>query len=105
MSRSEEGYPADSRVFGGHPVRSLEERTSMKPRTRYIRCAVAVMAVLVLLGCASTSGRESTGQFVDDSAITTKVKSSFVSDPMVSSLSISVETTQGVVHLSGIVSS
>jgi hyperosmotically inducible periplasmic protein len=77
----------------------------MKPRTLYIRCAVAVMAVLVLIGCASTSGRGSTGQFVDDSAITTKVKSSFVSDPMVSSLAISVETTQGVVHLSGIVSS
>jgi len=61
------------------------------------------MAVLVLVGCAGTSSRESTGEFVDDSAITTKVKSSFVADPIVSALAINVETTKGVVHLQGIV--
>jgi osmotically-inducible protein OsmY len=75
----------------------------MKRWTLHIQCAVVVMAVLVLVGCAGTSSRESTGEFVDDSAITTKVKSSFVADPMVSALAINVETTKGVVHLQGIV--
>jgi hyperosmotically inducible periplasmic protein len=72
---------------------------------RYTASAVVVIAALLLVGCASTSSRESTGEFVDDSAITTKVKSSFLTDPMVSALSISVETTRGVVHLQGIVNS
>jgi hyperosmotically inducible periplasmic protein len=103
MSRSEEGYLAGGTVFGGHGVRPREERASMKRWTLHIQCAVVVMAVLVLVGCAGTSSRESTGEFVDDSAITTKVKSSFVADPMVSALAINVETTKGVVHLQGIV--
>lgn len=103
MSRSEEGYLAGGTGFGGQGVRPREERASMKRWTLYIQCAVVVMAVLVLVGCAGTSSRESTGEFVDDSAITTKVKSSFVADPMVSALAINVETTKGVVHLQGIV--
>jgi osmotically-inducible protein OsmY len=77
----------------------------MKRWMLYTECAAVVIAVLVLVGCASTSGRESTGEFVDDATITTKVKSSFLADPMVSALSISVETTRGVVHLQGIVNS
>ena len=103
MSRSEEGHLAGGTGFGGQGVRPREERASMKRGTLYIQCAVVVMAVLVLVGCAGTSSRESTGEFVDDSAITTKVKSSFVADPIVSALAINVETTKGVVHLQGIV--
>jgi osmotically-inducible protein OsmY len=68
-------------------------------------CAVGVIAVLMLVGCATTSSRESTGEFLDDAAITTKVKSSFVADPLLSASAISVETTQGVVHLTGTVKS
>jgi osmotically-inducible protein OsmY len=66
---------------------------------------VGVIAVLMLVGCAITSSRESTGEFLDDAAITTKVKSSFVADPLLSASAISVETTQGVVHLTGTVKS
>jgi hyperosmotically inducible periplasmic protein len=68
-------------------------------------CAVGVIAVLMLVGCAITSSRESTGEFLDDAAITTKVKSSLVADPLLSASAISVETTQGVVHLTGTVKS
>ena len=68
-------------------------------------CAVGVITVLMLVGCAITSSRESTGEFLDDAAITTKVKSSFVADPLLSASAISVETTQGVVHLTGTVKS
>jgi hyperosmotically inducible periplasmic protein len=68
-------------------------------------CAVGVMAVLMLVGCATMSSRKSTGEFLDDATITTQVKSSLVADPLLSASAISVETTQGVVHLTGTVKS
>lgn len=54
-----------------------------------------------LAGCAGSPTKESTGEVFDDSAITTKVKASFVKDPEVSALKIGVETFKGVVQLSG----
>jgi osmotically-inducible protein OsmY len=64
---------------------------------------VIILATFALVGCAASSSRESTGAYVDDAAITTKVKSSFVADPQVSALAINVQTSQGVVHLTGTV--
>jgi len=65
-----------------------------------------VFAVLIGLGgCAGSQTRESTGEFVDDSAITTKVKTAFVKDKEVSALNIKVETFKGVVQLSGFANS
>jgi osmotically-inducible protein OsmY len=61
------------------------------------------VAVTMLSGCASTSTRESTGEYVDDSTITAKVKADLVKDPVVSALQVSVETYKGVVQLSGFV--
>lgn len=66
-------------------------------------CAVVIVTALVLVGCAATSSQESTGAYLDDAAITTKVKSSFVADLLVSALAINVQTSQGVVHLTGTV--
>lgn len=62
-----------------------------------------VMAVAVLLMLSSTAlvFGGSTGEVIDDSIITTKIKSSFVADPTVSALDISVETSHGIVNLSG----
>ncbi len=54
-------------------------------------------------GCASTPTQASTGEFVDDSAITIKVKAAFVNDPLVKALDVKVETFKGVVQLSGFV--
>jgi len=54
-------------------------------------------------GCAATSTRDSTGEYVDDSAITTKVKASLVGDEAVKSFEIKVETFKGIVQLSGFV--
>jgi osmotically-inducible protein OsmY len=65
----------------------------------------ALLAVLgggvLLTGCAGNQTKESTGEVIDDSWITTKVKAAFVEDPMVSALNIKVETFKGVVQLSG----
>lgn len=57
--------------------------------------------VIALGGCAATPTQDSTGQLIDDSAITTKVKAAFVTDKTVSALGIGVETQKGVVQLSG----
>lgn len=67
--------------------------------------AAVVMAVLILVGCAAMTGRESARATIDDATITTKVKSSFVVDPVVSASAINVDTTAGVVSLTGFVDS
>lgn len=65
------------------------------------------MAVLLVsaLGCAGTSQKEGTGEYVDDSVITTKVKSAILHEPGLKSSEINVETFKGAVQLSGFVSS
>ena len=57
------------------------------------------------LGCASTRMHEGTGEYVDDSVITTKVKSAIFNEPGLKSSEINVETFKGIVQLSGFVSS
>jgi hyperosmotically inducible protein len=55
------------------------------------------------LGCASTSTTEGTGEYVDDSVITTKVKAAVFNEPSLKSSEINVETFKGTVQLSGFV--
>lgn len=54
-------------------------------------------------GCAGTRTQESTGEFIDNSAITAKIKAALVDDPMVSAMQIKVKSFRGVVQLSGFV--
>jgi len=54
-------------------------------------------------GCASTSTSDSTGEYVDDTVITTKVKSALLADSAVKSFDISVKTVKDVVTLTGVV--
>jgi osmotically-inducible protein OsmY len=61
--------------------------------------------IATLAACASTRTHESTGEYVDDSVITTKVKSLLAADDLLKSFKISVETYKGVVQLSGFVNS
>ena len=63
------------------------------------------LALLFSLGCASTPTKEGTGEYVDDSVVTTKVKTAIFNEPTLKSAEISVETFKGVVQLSGFVSS
>jgi hyperosmotically inducible protein len=62
---------------------------------------VATMAVLGTAGCAVERHQETVGAYVDDTAITTKVKAKFADDPTVSAMAIKVDTMKGVVQLSG----
>ena len=63
------------------------------------------LALMAAAGCAATTTRDSTGQYIDDSAITTKVKAALFKDPSLKSNEISVETFKGRVQLSGFVRS
>jgi osmotically-inducible protein OsmY len=56
-----------------------------------------------LLGCAGSRTRASTGEYIDDSAISTKVKTALHADEDVSGFQVNVETFKGVVQLSGFV--
>lgn len=67
-------------------------------------CAATIVAVS-LAGCAGSSTKESTGGYIDDTVITTKVKSALFSDKDIKSSEISVVTFKGRVQLSGFVSS
>src|SRR5512143_4210133 len=77
----------------------------MKKRNIVIHYLVLLMLIATLAACASTSTRESTGEYVDDSAITTKVKAQLANDDFFKSFQISVETYKGIVQLSGFVNS
>lgn len=66
---------------------------------------VIAVTLAAVLGCAGTQTRESTGEYIDDTAITTKVKAAIFNEPSVKSAEINVETFKGTVQLSGFVSS
>jgi osmotically-inducible protein OsmY len=77
----------------------------MKKRSIVIRCLVVLMLITSFVGCASTPKHESTGEYVDNSVITTKVKALLAEDDFLKSFQISVETYKGIVQLSGFVNS
>ena len=68
-----------------------------------VLCGSGLGLIALQSGCAGSPTKESTGEFVDDSTITTKVKAAFVHDDTVKAFDVSVETFKGVVQLSGFV--
>ena len=66
---------------------------------------LSTIVLMVTLGCASTRTHEGTGEYVDDSVITTKVKAAIFNEPGLKSSEVQVETFKGTVQLSGFVSS
>jgi hyperosmotically inducible protein len=77
----------------------------MKKSNRFIGYLVLLMVISSFVACASTSIQEGTGEYIDDSVITTKVKSQLAADDFLKSFEISVETYKGIVQLSGFVDS
>ena len=71
------------------------------------RVAAFIFAILLasMLGCAGTPTKEGTGEYVDDTVITTKVKTAIFNEPSLKSAEINVETFKGTVQLTGFVSS
>ena len=77
----------------------------MKNITRKLASLAGVVLMATALGCASTSTTEGTGEYMDDTVITTKVKAAILEEPTLKSAEINVETFKGVVQLSGFVDS
>jgi osmotically-inducible protein OsmY len=71
--------------------------------SRTLTAALATLAVSLTLGCASTNRQAGTGEYFDDSVITTKVKAAIFEEPGLKSAEINVETFKGTVQLSGFV--
>jgi len=88
------------------------ENKAMK-QLKYIPTIILAGVLATTLGCAatpkkdntSTTKHESTGEYIDDAVITTKVKTAVLNEPTLKSYEINVETYKGVVQLSGFVSS
>jgi osmotically-inducible protein OsmY len=72
---------------------------------RVLKFLVCIGLMATFLGCAATHKRESTGEYVDDAVITTKVKTAIFNEPTLKTMQINVETFKGDVQLSGFVDS
>jgi len=77
----------------------------MKKVNIFIRCLLLMMMVVGLAACGSTSKQSAPGEYVDDSVITTKIKSQLAADDFLKSFQISVESRKGIAQLSGFVDS
>ena len=75
---------------------------SLQRVTRFLVCLVVLSA---FIGCAATHKQKSTGEYVDDTVITTKVKAGIFDEPTLKTLQIQVKTFKGNVQLSGFVDS
>lgn len=76
----------------------------MSPFKRLSSLFIALLCA-VIVGCASTSKQEGTGEYIDDTVITARVKAAIIDDPNLKVTEINVETFKGRVQLSGFVSS
>jgi osmotically-inducible protein OsmY len=73
--------------------------------TRRLTTLLAIAFMAMALGCASTAKQEGTGEYIDDTVVTAKVKAAIFNEPTLKSAEINVETFKGVVQLSGFVNS
>lgn len=77
----------------------------MKQMVNYLSALFLAFTLLTAAGCGGSTTKESTGEYMDDSVITTKVKTAILGEPTLKVAEINVETFKGVVQLSGFVSS
>jgi osmotically-inducible protein OsmY len=77
----------------------------MKRAMKAIPALILIGLLAALVGCASTDTKSGTGEYIDDTVITTKVKAAIFDDSNLKSSEINVETFKGVVQLSGFVNS
>lgn len=77
----------------------------MKLSRDYITALFLVLSLIIMGGCTVASGQKSAGEFVDDSVITTQIKTALIRDENIRAGEINVETYKGEVQLTGFVSS
>jgi osmotically-inducible protein OsmY len=86
--------------YGRHTAKKPSKELPMITRLT-IAAMLAATTLVTATGCAVERHQETVGAYVDDSAVTTKVKAKFAEDKTVSAMAIKVDTMQGVVQLSG----
>lgn len=77
----------------------------MKQVNQYLSAVFLAVTLGSVVGCAPTAHKQGTGEYIDDSVITTKVKAAILEDPLTKVMEIKVKTFKGEVQLSGFVSS
>ena len=77
----------------------------MKQVSKVLSAIFLAVTLVSVVGCASTSQKEGTGEYIDDSVITAKVKAAIFNEPTLKVAEINVETFKGVVQLAGFVRS
>lgn len=77
----------------------------MKRLNKYFAALLLAFPLATVIGCASSQTQEGTGEYIDDSVITSKVKAAIFNEPNLKSAEINVETFKGIVQLSGFVRS
>jgi len=96
-------------AFGGIEVNGVWFRifleNSAMQQLKHLPAFFLAVLLVSMLGCASTPTQEGTGEYIDDTVITTKVKAAIFNEPSLKVFQINVETFKGVVQLSGFVSS
>ena len=75
----------------------------MKHAGKLLSALFVAVSLVSVVGCASGPQKEGTGEYIDDTGITTKVKAAVLNEPTLKSAEINVETFKGVVQLSGFV--
>jgi len=75
----------------------------MKSVRNFSRLLLAAVFAVAIVGCAPAEKKQTTGEYIDDAWITSKVKGAFVKDPELSAAEIKVDTYEGEVQLSGFV--
>ncbi|MDX9838048.1 MAG: BON domain-containing protein [Azoarcus sp.] len=116
LSKRMRGYLQDgvlSPSFAGLPL--MRDRVSIRAPIiqelimmqfgKYLSALFLAFSLLTVAGCASTDKKAGTGEYVDDTVITAKVKAAIFNEPMLKVAEINVETFKGVVQLSGFVTS
>jgi hypothetical protein len=104
VTRDVKGTPGAFRIEGYlASFVHLEGQAMKQPKIFSAFCLIILLALF--LGCASTPKQEGTGEYVDDSVITTKVKAAILEDSSLKVNEINVETFKGIVQLSGFVNS
>jgi osmotically-inducible protein OsmY len=91
----------------------MYEETNIMKSVNYMSSIIIAAVMATSIGCASTSAdngnatvkNETAGEYLDDSVITTKVKTALINEPSLKSFEIKVVTYKGTVQLSGFVSS
>jgi len=99
------GQLFDSELDSMSAVLLTTGESIMKQPGKYLSALFLAVTLVSAVGCASTAKQEGTGEYVDDSVITTKVKTAILNEPDLKVAEINVETFKGAVQLSGFVSS